>query len=171
MTKPSFIDSDLIEGVALKQPARHDDKRGWLMEFFRSDEIGADIYPAMGYISLTNPNTGRGPHEHEDQTDYFFFPGVGRFLLVLWDNRKSSPTYRHRIARTVGEGHQCVATVPPGVVHGYHCVSSAAGLVVNVPNRLFRGQNKRGAVDEIRHEDDPASEFVLDFARAVEVFR
>ena len=35
-------------------------------------------------------------------------------------------------------------------------------MVVNLPNRLYAGQGKKEPVDEIRHEADPQSIFVLD---------
>jgi dTDP-4-dehydrorhamnose 3,5-epimerase len=52
--------------------------------------------------------------------------------------------------------------IPPGVVHAYKNVSSEPGLVFNCPNRLFKGPGRNDRVDEIRHEDDPASPFRLD---------
>jgi len=33
------------------------------------------------------------------------------------------------------------------------------GLVINLPNRLYRGEGKQNGVDEIRHEDTPDSPF------------
>lgn len=160
----------MIDGVTVQNLTTYEDARGTLTEFFRSDEIERVMMPAMGYVSFTRPDVSRGPHEHRDQTDYFFFPGVGDFLLVLWDNRESSPTFRQRdVIRTSDRG-PCAAIIPPGVVHAYHCVSKEKGLVVNVPNRLFRGEGKAEEVDEIRHEDDPSSPFVVDLAGVVEEF-
>jgi dTDP-4-dehydrorhamnose 3,5-epimerase len=160
----------MIDGVIIKQLKAYEDERGTLAEFFRSDEIESGIMPAMGYASFTKPSVSRGPHEHRGQTDYFFFPGVGDFLLVLWDNRESSPTFRRRdVVRTSDRG-PCIAVIPPGVVHAYHCVSQERGLVVNVPNRLYRGEGKADDVDEIRHEDDPSSPYVIDLTAVVEEF-
>jgi hypothetical protein len=35
-------------------------------------------------------------------------------------------------------------------------------MVVNYPNRLFAGNGKREEVDEIRHENDPNTNFLID---------
>ena len=47
----------------------------------------------MAYISQTLPGIVRGPHEHNDQTDYFAFIGPSDFELTLWDARAESPTF------------------------------------------------------------------------------
>ena len=149
----------MIQDVIIKPLTRWSDNRGWLTEVFRHDEIPADIHPAMGYVSLTHPQIIRGPHEHVDQTDVFAFIGPSTFLIKLWDNRPTSPTYGEQQDISAGEDHPCVVVVPPGVVHGYQNVGESDGLVLNFANRLYKGVNKQDPVDEIRHEADPNSPF------------
>ena len=161
---PSFTETDAIDSVIVCRPGRYSDARGHLTEFFRRDEMDCEAFPAMGYISVTNPGFSRGPHEHVDQTDTFFFPGPGGFIVALWDNRENSPDFGKRMILKAGESNPCVLTVPPGVVHAYGCVSKSPGTVINIPNRLYRGEGKRQQVDEIRHEDDPSNPFAADFA-------
>lgn len=155
----------------MKEPRRHEDARGWLMEFFRADEIDRAFLPAMGYLSMTKPSMSRGPHEHADQTDTIFFPGPGTFLVAIWDNREESPAYRHRIVLVAGGDRPTAVVVPPRVVHAYHCLSAEPGIVVNIPNRLYRGPGRTQPVDEVRHEDDPGDPFLADFARLVREHR
>jgi len=52
--------------------------------------------------------------------------------------------------------------VPPRVVHAYKNVSQVPGLVFNSPDRLYAGWGRNRPVDEIRHEDDRHSPFVID---------
>ncbi|MBI4703161.1 MAG: glucose-1-phosphate thymidylyltransferase [Deltaproteobacteria bacterium] len=111
----------------------------------------------------------RGPHEHVHQTDWFCFLGPSRFLLVLWDNRPSSPTCGNSMRLVVGEDNPAGVIVPPGVVHGYRNVGEKDGLVLNFPDRLFQGAGRREPVDEVRHEADPSSPFRMDECRASEV--
>ncbi len=146
-----------IEGVILREMAVHIDKRGWLTELFRDDELRDDFKPVMAYMSLTYPGVTRGPHEHKEQTDYFCF--FGNFTLYLWDNRKDSPTYKNRMI--VREVDRKIAIVPPGVVHAYRNSGEADGLVINLPDRLYAGWGRKEPVDEIRYEDDPESPFKL----------
>jgi dTDP-4-dehydrorhamnose 3,5-epimerase len=75
----------LIAGVVCRRLAIYEDHRGWLDEIFRQDELAAEHYPVMAYLSVTLPGIGRGPHAHRDQTDLFCFPGPGEFRVVLWD--------------------------------------------------------------------------------------
>lgn len=150
-----------IEGVRVIQLKKYSDKRGWLIETFRQDELQPPYYPLMGYSSETLPGVIRGPHEHVDQADLFVFMGPGIFRMWLWDNRNDSSTFRHRWAFEGGESNPIQVLVPKGVVHAYKNVSSVVAMVHNFPNQLFAGENKKSPVDEIRHEDDPNTPFQL----------
>ena len=153
-----------IEGVVVKDLTQYDDNRGWLTEIFRQDEIDADVMPVMSYVSVTHPGVARGPHEHRDQADLFAFVGPGTFKVTLWDNREDSPTFNHKMVLTAGEEAKRTVLIPPGVVHAYQAVSDVDGLVVNLPNRLFAGRDKKEPVDEIRWEEEETqdSPFKLD---------
>lgn len=150
-----------IDGCTLRVLTAFEDKRGWLAEFFRHDELPSEVHPAMGYLSLTHPGVARGPHEHAEQTDLFLFFS-GTFRLYAWDAREHSPTFRHRMRRELGQSHPTAVIIPPGVVHAYRNVGEEDAYIVNCPNRLYRGEGKQEAVDEIRHEDRTDSPFVLD---------
>lgn len=156
----NFIDGE-IDGIIIKDLVRNEDKRGWLVELFRKDLIDEDIFPDMSYMSLTHPGTERGPHEHIDQTDYFCFIS-STFRLFLWDNRKESATYGNKMSLDVGENNSKVVVVPPGVVHAYKNIGDKPGLVVNLPNRLYAGWDKKEKVDEKRYENDVNSIFKIE---------
>lgn len=165
---PDYIDSQdspdfspgKIHDVIVYPIKKFVDERGWLAELFRHDEIDAEFYPAMAYISLTEPGVQRGPHEHIDQADLFCFLGPGNFKLRLWDNRKESPTFNCVMTMIVGEDNPQAVIVPKGVVHAYKNESATEkGMVINCPNRLFMGEGKKEKIDEIRHEDDPGTVF------------
>jgi len=153
-----FADGE-IDGVVVKALKKFTDSRGWLSELFRSDELDAEFFPAMSYISVTEPHVQRGPHEHVDQADYFCFIAGGTFRVSLWDNRDDSPTFRHRMIFDVGEENPATVLVPKGVVHAYKNISDVPGVVINCPNRLFMGENRQDEIDEIRHENDPDTPF------------
>lgn len=136
-----------IAGVRAEGLKTNEDQRGWLAEAWRCDQ-GA-YKPKMAYVSWTHPRVTRGPHEHVKQTDLFLFLGV--FEVRLWDARKGSRTYGTRWDFFVT--NPTVVVVPPGVVHAYRC-GSLPSMVVNFPDKLYAGKNKKGKVDEIRHEND-----------------
>ena len=157
----SFKDGE-IEGVVVRKLVRNNDSRGWLTELYRSDELDAEFFPVMSYISSTNPGVTRGPHEHWDQADFFCFLGPSNFKLRLWDNRKESETFLCRSTLIVGEGNPATVLIPAGVVHAYQNVGEIDGIVINCPNRLYRGAGRKEEVDEIRHENDGNTAYRMD---------
>ncbi len=146
----------MIAGVRVVPIKKFEDKRGWLAEIYRHDEM--DVLPTMGYISWTKPQIARGPHEHLYQSDVFAFV-IGKFRLTLWDNRPESKTYKEKMVLDLGEEKPAYVLIPPKVVHVYRCLTESGGLVVNLPDRLYKGLSKKEPVDEIRHEEDPNSPF------------
>ena len=151
-----------IDGIIWKPLRKYRDGRGWLCELFRHDEIPAEFYPAMAYISMTEAGVARGPHEHADQADYFCFLGPSNFKMYLWDNRPKSRTYLTHQVEIVGADNPMALIVPPGVVHAYKNIGSEPGIVFNCPNRLYKGPGRKEPVDEIRHEANKDTRFLLD---------
>lgn len=151
-----------IQDVLVRNLAKYIDDRGWLSELFRSDDTPPEFFPAMGYVSMTAPGVARGPHEHVDQADCFAFIGPSNFKIFLWDNRKSSPSYLTRQVVYAGEDAPRSLIIPRGIVHAYRNIGECRGMVLNFPNRLYAGEGKKQPVDEIRHEADPGSPFIMD---------
>lgn len=149
----------MIDGVKIVKINKYEDNRGWLTEIFRNDET--DFKPEMGYASITKQGVARGPHEHKEQSDFFVFAGPGDFELHLWDRRDGSATNGEYVKMEVGEKNPVSVIVPPGVVHGYKCVSEADALSINLPDKLYKGEGKKEDVDEIRWEQDPNSPYKI----------
>jgi len=154
-----------IEGVIVKKCSRFSDERGYLIETFRIDNLPNKLKPMMSYISYTKAGIVRGPHEHEEQTDIFCFMGPGNFKIKLWDNRENSKTFGNYTELIGGKDNPIQLIVPPGVVHGYKNISEdEIGMVMNYPDKLYGGLNKKEKIDEIRCEDKE-DEFYLDFIK------
>ena len=149
----------MIKDVIIKNLNKYEDERGWLTEIYRNDEM--NYQPVMSYISVTKPGVSRGPHEHKSQRDFFVFVGPGNFALYLWDNRKDSETFEQKQILEVGEKNPVAVIVPPGIVHGYKCISDIPAYSVNLPDKLYKGEFKKEEVDEIRWEKDPNSPFKI----------
>lgn len=150
---PELFHTDNINDVIVRPLRKFDDRRGWLTELFRHDELAAEFFPVMSYISSTKPGVTRGPHEHINQADLFCFIGPSNFKLRLWDNRPDSSTYRAVMTLLVGQDNPMSVVIPAGVVHGYQNVGETDGIVINCPNRLYMGEGRQEIIDEIRHED------------------
>jgi len=151
-----------INDVIVRPLRKFDDRRGWLSELFRHDDLPPEFFPVMAYISSTNPGVTRGPHEHVDQADLFCFIGPSNFKLRMWDNRPDSSTYGAVMTLVVGQDQPTAVVVPKGVVHAYQNVGETDGIVINCPNRLYMGESRQEKIDEIRHEDDPDTIFRMD---------
>ena len=141
-----------IDGVSAKLLTKNEDKRGWLLEVWRSDDVDIPVMPAMSYISCTKPDTVRGPHEHVEQTDIFVFL-TGEWAVRLWDDRVGSKTYG--VERTILVSKPTTVVVPPGVIHAYANIGQDDGLVINLPVKLYCGKLKKQTPDELRHEGNP----------------
>ena len=154
-----------IEGVIIEKLIKFSDERGFLLETFRKDDLPDNLQPVMSYVSYTRPGVVRGPHEHLKQTDIFCFIEPGNFKIKLWDNRKKSKTFGYCMEIIGGEDNPISVIVPPGVVHGYKNISPETdGMVLNYPDKLYRGWDRKEEVDEIRHEEKE-DEFYLDFIK------
>ncbi len=156
-----------IEGVIVDKLTKYFNERGFLVEAIRIDNFSDKFGLVMSYLSYTKPGMARGPHEHMKQKDIFCFMGPGNFKIRLWDNRKGSKTFRCCREIIGGEDNPVRIIVPPGVVHGYRNISKETdGMVINYPDKLYRGWGKKEEVDEIRHEDKE-DVFYLDFMKEV----
>ena len=154
-----------IEGVIIKKLEKFSDDRGYLVETFRIDNLSSKLRPVMSYVSYTKPGVTRGPHEHREQTDIFCFMGPGNFKIRLWDNRKGCGNYGNFMELVGGKDNPIILIVPSGIVHGYKNISKeVSGMVLNYPDKLYGGLDKKEKIDEIRHEDKE-DEFYLDFIK------
>ena len=158
---PETFRAGEIVGVKIRPLQKFKDSRGWLIELFRHDDWPTEFHPAMAYLSSTLPGITRGPHEHIDQADLFCFLGPSNFKLRMWDNRVDSETFATVQTIVVGQDDPAAVLIPKGVVHAYQNVGELDGIVINCPNRLYMGEGKREPVDEIRHEDDKHTKFVM----------
>ncbi len=150
-----------LPGVRIEALPVFHDKRGSLHEMYRVDEIPPDFKPVMACSSWTLPGVTRGPHEHVLQDDYFTFAGPSEFLVALWDARPGAAGAAKAWLIEVGERHPAHIYVPHGVVHAYRNIGTVPGLVVTVASELYGGKGRGGAVDEIRHEQNPTSPYRL----------
>lgn len=159
---PVKFRAGLIHDVVVHQISKHVDERGWLAELFRQDQLSEEFYPVMSYIALTQPGVTRGPHAHRKQADLTCFIGSSDFKIRLWDYRRDSKTYGNMMTLFAGEDNPLAVLIPKGVVHAYRNIGTVSGIVINCPNRLYRGEGGREEPDDIRYEDDLQTIFKMD---------
>ena len=124
------------------------DHRGYLIEGWRSDLT--NFQPQMMYVSYSQPKVRRGAHLHRLQMDYFVFLGPANFRVVVIDNRDFSSTYKEVDDFYVGANNPVYVVIPTGCWHGYQNVSNEIGMVINLPDKLYKGEQYKDPVDEVR---------------------
>ena len=149
-----------IKDVIIRKLQKHSDQRGFLAEIWRQDTQEFPD-PKMGYMSFRKYNSKTPIHEHNEQTDLMLFPGIGRFKVRLWDNRKDSLTYGNMTTFTIKDHEPVLVLIPSHVAHSYKVLSVSGAWVFNFPNRLYKGEFGKEEVDEIRWEEREDNPFFI----------
>jgi dTDP-4-dehydrorhamnose 3,5-epimerase len=125
----------LIDGVRTKALKVVADERGRLMEMLRADDA---FFTKFGQVYLTAayPGVVKAWHYHKTQTDHFVCV-AGMMKLVLYDDRKGSPTRGLINEFFVGDHNQQLVVIPPLVFHGFKCISDREALVINLPTEVY----------------------------------
>ncbi|MCK4913171.1 MAG: dTDP-4-dehydrorhamnose 3,5-epimerase family protein [Planctomycetes bacterium] len=125
----------LIEGVAVKRAMVIPDERGRLGEIMRADDPWFEKFGQV-YFTTTYPRVVKAWHYHKKQTDHFYV-AKGMIKIALYDERKDSSTYG--IVNEIYLGEHCpgLVRIPPGVQHGWMCVSDSEAYIVNVVSEMY----------------------------------
>lgn len=140
----------MIEGVHTKPLHAHPDERGRLWEILRSDD---SIFQQFGqvYVTTAFPGVIKAWHCHRKQTDFFtVLSGMAKF--VLFDMRKDSSSHGEIQEFYLGQDHLELITIPPGVYHGFKCLSDTEVMALNCPTEAYNADSP----DELRlpHDSD-----------------
>lgn len=134
----------MIHGVKIKKIKAIFDSRGFLMEMLRSDD---PIFEKFGQVYMTSclPGAAKGWHYHKKQTDHFVCV-YGKSLVVLYDQRKNSPTYGKvnefvLKAPTSRKDKPLLLKIPKQVVHGFCGLGKSEARIINIPTRLYNYKN------------------------------
>jgi dTDP-4-dehydrorhamnose 3,5-epimerase len=129
-----------IEGVRLHRLTRFTDDRGFFLEIFRSkanhpaSKELADFFQGvpvaqMNYSIVDAEGHIKGLHYHLKQDDIWFVPPPSKAKFVLFDVRKSSPTFGKTQVITAGGGQDVLVRIPAGVAHGYRPLTNPCALL------------------------------------------
>jgi dTDP-4-dehydrorhamnose 3,5-epimerase len=125
----------MIEGVKTKQLRVIPDERGRLTEMLRADD---ELFIKFGqcYMTTTYPGVVKAWHYHKIQTDNFVVI-TGMFKVALFDTRDHSSTKGKINEFFIGDFNPMLLQIPPGVYHGWKCISERDGVVVNVSTETY----------------------------------
>jgi len=125
----------VIDGVRVKKLKVIPDERGRLMEILRNDD---DLFVKFGQVYVTSayPGVVKGWHYHKKQFDNFICL-LGMMKVVLYDGREDSPTRGEVNEFFIGTYNQTLVRIPPGVLHGFKCISDGEAIVLNCPSEPY----------------------------------
>ncbi|MFQ5455365.1 MAG: dTDP-4-dehydrorhamnose 3,5-epimerase family protein [Nitrospirota bacterium] len=130
-----------IEGVEIKELKHIPDERGFLMEMLRSDD---KLFAGFGQVYITGCRRGyaKGWHYHKEQTDHFVCVS-GKALVVLYDSRKDSPTYK-KVQEFILDAPPCkdkrpiLLRIPVLVMHGFTAIECEEARIINIPTLPYK---------------------------------
>ncbi len=125
----------MIEGVRVKPLRMIPDERGRLMELLRADD---ELFIKFGQVYMTTvyPGVVKAWHYHKKQYDNFVAVR-GMIKLVLYDAREGSPTRGEINEFFIGDWNPQLVQIPPGVYHGFKCISETEAIVINIPTEVY----------------------------------
>jgi len=137
----------VIEGVAARAARVLPDERGRLGEIMRADDPWFEKFGQV-YFTTTFPGVVKAWHYHKKQTDHFYCLR-GTVKLGLFDGREDSKTSGEVNEIYLSEHRPALVRIPPGVYHGWMCVSDIESIVVNLTSECYN------YADPDEHRADP----------------
>lgn len=128
----------MIQGIQIKALKVIADERGRLMEILRRDDECFERFGQM-YMTTNYPGVVKAWHFHKIQTDNVCCL-KGMIKVALYDAREGSGTKGEINEFFIGEHNPMLVTIPPGVYHGWKCISTEESIVVSAPTEPYNYQ-------------------------------
>jgi dTDP-4-dehydrorhamnose 3,5-epimerase len=125
----------IIEGVAVRRAKVLPDERGRLGEIMRADDPWFEKFGQV-YFTTTHPGVVKAWHYHKKQMDHFYVI-KGTVKVALCDRREGSPTCGIVNELCLGEHCPGLLRIPPGILHGWMCVSQTEAYIINVVSEMY----------------------------------
>lgn len=142
LLKVPGVNGKPIAGVFIKRLKKIPDERGAIYHMLRRDD---DLFEKFGeiYFSKVYPGVVKGWHLHTKMSLNYVVV-VGIIKLVLYDDRKDSPTKGNLLEIFAGEENYLLIKIPPLIWNGFKGVGSKVSIVANCatsphnPNEIKR---------------------------------
>ncbi|MFH1910335.1 MAG: dTDP-4-dehydrorhamnose 3,5-epimerase family protein [bacterium] len=130
MVKQGKIDGVKISKLKVykdRPDLKQDVKPGIFIEVLRdSDKLLRHF--AQSNFAVDRQGSIKAFHYHKYQDDLWFFAS-GKVVIVLYDQRKKSPTYGQTQVIRAGEDDYKLVLIPIGVAHGYKVISKEPSML------------------------------------------
>ena len=129
----------MIRGVKIKKLETHKDKRGFFREILRDDDNLLRNF-GQSSISLTSPGIIKAFHWHKNQDDLFYVLS-GDALVVLYDIRKNSKTFKSIITLKMSDKDPKLLFIPKKIAHGYKALGKKPMIMLYFMSRSYNKKN------------------------------
>lgn len=119
----------MIDGVKIVPLKKICDERGMIMHMLKRTDPHFEKFGEI-YFSVAYPGAIKGWHEHTKQVQ-FYAAIQGMIKLVLYDDRKDSPTRKELMELFIGENNYQLVRIPQGVINGYKAIGTRSAIVAN----------------------------------------
>ncbi|RJQ38991.1 MAG: dTDP-4-dehydrorhamnose 3,5-epimerase [Dehalococcoidia bacterium] len=119
----------LIEGVKVIPLRRIPDERGTIFHMLRATDSHFQKFGEI-YFSTIYKDVIKGWHQHREMT-LSYACIFGRIKLVLYDERKESPTKGSLVEIFLGQDSYSLVVIPPEVWNGFKGMSEPYAMVAN----------------------------------------
>ena len=119
----------MIQGVLIHPLKQIPDERGKVMHMLKSTDPHFEQFGEI-YFSCVYPRVVKGWHRHSRMTlNYAVVTGL--IQMVLYDDRKDSPTHGQIQEILLGESNYNLVKVPPMVWNGFKGIGTQPAIVAN----------------------------------------
>lgn len=119
-----------IDGLEIYDLKQINDDRGSVLHMMRSDSKSFVKFGEC-YFSEIFPDKIKAWKNHRKQTQNLTVP-IGEIILVIYDNRTSSPTFKNISKIRLGRPNNYKRVkIPPKLWYGFKCISDITALIVN----------------------------------------
>lgn len=141
-----------IHGVIVTPLTKIPDHRGSVYHMLRADD---PVFTKFGeiYFSTVYPGVIKGWHLHEKMTLRYAVVS-GMIKLVLYDNRKSSPTKNAFMELFIGDENYLLVVIPPGIWNGFQGIGTKTAIVANLAD-IPHDPKEIQRIDPIRNKIIP----------------
>ena len=135
-TEETSLQHDLISGVGVPELKNLITTNGMTTEVFRPEwNLLRENLDHIIHVVL-RPNAISAWHMHELRTDLIFVTeGVVR--IVLYDDRRDSPTYKKMNVINAARMRPTAVTIPNGVWHGLQNLEQSCSSFLNCSNHAY----------------------------------
>ncbi len=119
----------MIDGVLISPLKQILDERGKIMHMLRSDDEHFEKFGEI-YFSFVYPGVVKAWHLHKKMKLNYAVP-YGRIKLVLYDDRKDSPSRGELMELFIGVEDYKLVTIPTMVWNGFKGLGNEISIVAN----------------------------------------